>query len=163
MKVVKTIITVFVAVISMFICLISAVILFSETDYLKYEAMGNTNPVIAFAEIEYLGDEYNGESEDGFSYYCLYMTIENHSNYNYDASSVFLHYDSSAYKENDQRYYSVLPIKDETFGYDETNCIPAGKEATCSKILCIEDGCNGFLVTYHNYRTDNEQIIEIDL
>lgn len=163
MRVVKIIITVFVAIISIFISLLSFAILFSETDYLKYEAMGNTDPVITTAEIAYLGNEYNGESEEGYSYYQLNLMIENNSNYNYDTNTVLLHYDSSAYDDNDSKHYSVLPIKEEIFGFDETNCIPAGKEATCTKVLCIEDGCHGFLVTYHNYRTDKEQIIAIDL
>lgn len=163
MRVVKIIITVFVAIISILICLLSAVILFSETDYLKYEAMGNTDPIINSAKIEYLGNEYHGESEEGYSYYQLYLLIENSSNYNYDANSIYLNFDSAAYEDNDSKHYSVLPIKDENWGFDETNCIPAGKEATYTKVLCIEDGCNGFLVTYHNYRTDNEQTIKIDL
>jgi len=163
MKVVKIVITVFVAMMSLFICLLSAAIFFSETDYLKYEADGHTEPIITSAEIEYLGDEYHGESEDGFSYYRIYVTIENHSNYNHNTSSVYLHYDSSAYGGNDWEYYSVMPIEEEVFGSDEANCIPAGKEATCSEVLCIEDGCRGFTVTYNNYRTDSEQTIEIDL
>ena len=121
MRVVKIIITVFVAIISIFISLLSFAILFSETDYLKYEAMGNTDPVITTAEIAYLGNEYNGESEEGYSYYQLNLMIENNSNYNYDTNTVLLHYDSSTYDDNDSKHYSVLPIKEEIFGFDETN------------------------------------------
>ena len=163
MKVVKIIITIFVAIISMFVCLLSVVALFTEIDSLKYEAMRYMNPVISSAEIEYLGEEYNGESEEGFSYYRLYLTVQNQSNYNYDASNVLLHYNSSGYDDNDKDYYSVFQIMDEIFGYDETSCIPAGKEASYSKILCVENGCSGFLVTYFNYKTDYEQTIVIDL
>lgn len=163
MKVVKTIITVFVAIMSLLVCLLAVSLFFSEADYLKYEAGAHIESMITATEIEYLGNEYNGKSEDGFSYYRLYVTIENNSNYNYNTNNIYLYYDSADYEGNDWEYYSIIPVENTYQGMSESNCIPAGKVATCSEVLCIEDDCKGFMIIYNNYTTDTKQTIEIEL
>lgn len=157
---IKTIITVLVVVGCGFICLISFGVYLSETDYMEYEIGRMISPVIKNAEAEYLGSYYNGEEEEGYSYYKVGLTIENNSNYDLEENELTIHF------ETFQGGYSYLrEYEEENFFdlWDNGRYYPAGKKARLYKIVRVEEGCTEIDAVYKNYETDEEQRIPVIL
>lgn len=160
--VVKTIITVLAAVGCSFVCLLSVGFFFSETDFLKYDVERMADPVITDAEIQYLGESYEGEQEEGAAYYLLTVTLDNQYNFGREESGIYLGYDSYF---GDQEIYMVRDVSDYSLLYslNEGYYYPAGKTSVYRRILCIENGCQEFDIVYSNYYTDEEQRIHVNL
>lgn len=163
-QVIKTIITVFVGIVCFFICLIAVFACYEQIDFLDYSIADEHKPVIIAAEAEYLGQEYNGETEDGFSYYRVYLTFKNKSNFAKNGSGLTIMYSSEDYDGNGDKIYRILTTGKEYHGnYDNTDYIPAGTESTYSEVISIEDGCKGFEVYLWDYNTEEINGIMVDL
>lgn len=158
--VIKTVITVLVVVGCCFICLLSFGIYLSETNYMEYDIECKLDPVLIKAAAECLGNSYNGEENEGCTYYKITCTFENESNFGIEESSVFLHYESTG-----KEYYYVREID----GYKPFDTwkdgyyIPAGKTADFYQIISVEEGCSEFDVVCKNYITATEQRVHISL
>ncbi len=155
---VKTIITVLVVVGCVFTCLLSLGFYISETEYLEYDIAGKTAPVLKEADAEYIGDSYNGESEDGYSYYRLRVEIENNSNFGIEESFLYIYVVNT-----EDNFFSIREVEeDRPFDiWKEGYYFPAGKTADFYKIVRVEDGCSELDVVYKSHMAENEQRLHI--
>lgn len=158
---VKTILTIFFAI----FCLLAAIFSFgyylSETDYMEYEAERMIDPIIKEVKAHEIGKTYNGESEEGYTYYRLDITMENPGNYGKDGLDFYFNYNMDAYED----YYYVRRVDgDISFTHwDNDYYMPPAKETTIFEVVKVEDGCERFDLVYYNYQTELEQKIPVDL
>lgn len=163
-QVIKIIITVLVATVCCFISLMAIFICYQEIDFLNYSLTNEYMPVILEVETEYIGKEYAGDSQDGYSYYRVYLTLENKSNYGKNGSEIQIKYDTNTYTGNGEQIYNIIRASKDYFGkYDDTAYFPAGSVGTYCEVVCIEDGCKGFEIYLFNYENDENHGIIVDL
>lgn len=157
---IKTVITVLAVLGCGLICLISFGVYLSETEYMEYDIGRMVDPVLVEARAEYIGENYGGEAEEGYSYYRVRTVIENNSNIGLNEFSINLHFENAP-----EEYYYIREIKEERpFDvWKEGRYFPAGKTADYYKIVCVENECNKIDVVYENYETKTEQRIHITL
>ena len=141
-RVLKTIITVLVAVGCIFVCLISVAVYFVKTDFLEYDISRMVEPATINAQVTYLGDSFQGKKMDGCSYYLLTIEMDNETIVGWDDYGVYYSYEPSA----SEAYYYVNEVYDDNRFYNQGYgyYYPAGKKAIVQRVLCIEDGCQGF-------------------
>lgn len=158
---IKTIITVLVVLGCGFICMISLGSYFAETNYMEYDIERMIDPVITQAAAECIGNSYEGQPKEGYSYYQLTLTLENQSNFGLEESYIYLSYEGSG----DEGYYYIREVENEdSFAiWEAKDYFPAGKTAEFNQVLCIEDGCRDLDVIYRNYSTKSEQKVHIEL
>ena len=156
----KTVLTVLVVATCGFIWLISFGVYLIETDYMEYDVERMVSPVLKEAQAEYLGDSYNGEKEEGYSYYRVSITIENNSNFGIDEASMNIHFETG---DGSARYLRECEESSPFDTWKEGRYYPADREAKLYKIVRVEDGCNIIDAVYKNYETDAEQRVSITL
>lgn len=153
----KTVLAVLIVAGCGFICFLSFGVYLVETDHMEYDAERMISPVLKEAQAEYLGNSYNGEKEEGYSYYRVSMIIENNSNFGIDEASLNIHFETGA------RYLRECEENRPFDTWKEGRYYPAGKEAKIYKIVRVEDGCNIIDAVYKNYETDAEQRVSVTL
>lgn len=160
MKLVKTIITVFVTTACICVCLAAVVFFFVETDYSEYELTRMIPPVFHEVKAECIGDSYEGKKEEGYSYYSLLIEVENPCNYGMDA--FYFYYDGS---DSDSRYgiWEVGEEGDMPLSEWEREFLPAGKTINIKRIVCVQNGCEEFDMIYTNYYLKEKQRVHVKL
>ena len=91
-QVIKIIITVLVSTVCCFISLMAIFICYQEIDFLDYTIADEHMPIILNVETEYIGKEFAGDFQDGYSYYKVFLTLENKSNFGKNGSEIQIHY-----------------------------------------------------------------------
>jgi len=163
-QVIKTTITVLVATVCCLISLMTIFIYYQEIDFLNYSVAYEYMPIILDVETEYIGKEYAGDVQDGYSYYRVYITLENKSNYGKKGSEIQIKYDTDTYTGNGEQIYNIFRASNDYFGkYDDTAYFPAGSVSTYCEVVCIEEGCKGFEIYLFNYQSEENHGIMVDL
>lgn len=160
MKLVKTIITIFVAGVCACVCLFSVGYFFTETDYTEYELVRMVQPVFHDVKAEYIGDTYGNRTEEGYSYYRLLFEIENPCNYGMDY--FYFYYEGPEHGMS----YSVWEVNEssDTLTSEwEKEFLPAGKTTNISRIVHVQNGCKEFDVVYENWNMDGKQKFHVEL
>lgn len=157
---VKTVITVLVVVCCGIICLAAFGYYFLEKDYLEYDVKQMISPVFTEAEAEYLGDSFQDNSQEGYSYYRLKFQVRNDSNVGREERYL----NSFIFRDTDG-YCDVLAVTEEKgFSVDENGCYyPPWKESAYQIVVCVRDGIREFDAWYTNYSSDETQKIHIIL
>ena len=144
-QIIKTIITVFVALVCSFVCLIAAGVYMVEAEYTDYEVAYLVAPTIKNAQITYLGDSYNGKEKEDCSYYLLTVDLDNSTLGAWDEYSAYFSYDTAS--SGDYYYVNEADLGlSEGQGYGDY--YPAGRQITVKKVLCVENGCTGFDIIF---------------
>lgn len=160
-QVIKIIITIFVAVASVFTILLSFGMFLSQAEYLHYDLEYMIDPVLVDADIEYLGETYQGMEEEGSSYYLLTVSMDNQSNYGREDYGLSFRYSSDV--EDEYFWIREVYIDSDIQRTNSGRYLPAGKKSKIQRIICVEDGCKAFDVIFTNYRTDKEQKVHVEL
>lgn len=160
MKLVKTIITVFVTMVCVCVCLVAVAFFFVETDYSEYELTRMIPPVFHDVKAEYIGDSYEGKEEEGYSYYRLLIEVENPCNYG--MANFYFYYEGS---DPDSRYgIGEIRQENDTLLYDwEREFLPAGKMINISRIVRVQNECKEFDIIYTNWDLNGEQRVHVKL
>lgn len=140
----KIMITVFVSLMSCLVMIACIYHGYNELKYLKYELQDMIYPQLVSAEAEYLGKSYHQEAKENASYYKIKIRMKNDSNYTKKCSNIYFRMQSA----EDDTYYWITDITETSAYYDNSGCLPAGKEGVVSRIISVEDGCRSFYLIY---------------
>ncbi|MDO4303493.1 MAG: hypothetical protein Q4D94_06210 [Bacillota bacterium] len=157
---IKVIITVAVALASCFVVLFSFGYFFYEQDNTRYEASEMAMAEILDVQLKELGKSYQGNSEEGTSYYMISVLAKNPGNsQKNDYELSFSYIDDEGYT-----YNKVMEMNRSNSYYNNGNgVLPAGMTGVINRVLQIDDDCKSFTLRYRSYVTEEEQEIEINL
>lgn len=161
-KIIKNIITGFVVLICLFVCLAGGVYYTSERDSFSYEldgaiAIGSVKSADAY----YIGDTYLGKEQEGRSYYEVVIVFENTGNYRLDNYGPELRFVESG------PGYTDMPAMNSGYymGNSAANlrCVPAGKTGVLKRIIALQNDFENAKMIYTNEETNEELIFDLEI
>lgn len=149
---VRIILTICVAMVSCFIMLISAGYYFVARDSEAYDVNAMMLPEIKDVQVRSLGEQYQGKSSEGDSYYELSILLENPGNTLKESYELYFSYED----ENGDAYGQVREVRSKLDNLDSgINVLPAGMTGVITKVVQVNDNCKRFTLVESNYLTDD--------
>lgn len=158
MKVIKNMVTILFVLVCSFIIFSFVGIYITETKDMVFDLPYKVQLDFKAAHLNYIGDSYGIYQREDYSYYRLWVVMNNEINLGIDEQLVYLRY---RVEGTDRRITEVQQDGTEEILTDR-EYFPAGKQAVCFRILEIPNGCTGFDIIY-GINEEEEQIIHITI
>ena len=158
MKVIKNMVTILFVLVCSFIIFTFVGIYITETKDMVFDLPYKVQLDFKAAHLNYIGDSYGIYQREDYSYYRLWVVMNNEINLGIDEQLVYLRY---RVEGTDRRITEVQQDGTEEILTDR-EYFPAGKQAVCFRILEIPNGCTGFDIIY-GINEEEEQIIHITI